>query len=498
MRIKKFNESNLNLAELDKTNKDGKIRGDVLVDKIKDQEEISFKPKTGISTTDTVKNADEIVIAITNSNGDYDSQKAKSFFTNGRNYKKVIDTEDDIRFQLNDIEKTEDFGSSGGSSLGTKETRNVECIQCLFLALRQTKGDNSLSDDCFSEIFDIDGFIRKDLLDNIRVPIEITRDLVELHVDGWISTFINTANALYEVKPAFSNDKIPDNVLSRSKTYIFYQIGFDNGLTKALVETYRSFKETTGIPITKWTPSDIWAINKSQHILIINRIKECKTIFDLNSVIDTFFDSKILRGVSLKKLKNIEKTSDVKIILNKVTPLPIYTFDRVITSKKSLGSLGVKIIAKRSSSIESENGYEVMDVRTFGGRDRPSDVSGEVIGKSARHGKVGLQRINIVLSEIDPDLSIPTKEEIGYLNDDQLKRQISKMNAFIYKKGEARGTKGSINTRVRLISKYQSLWLSQILYENRDIADDLVQGIFYYAMAIKNDIFDCPKYVRII
>jgi hypothetical protein len=500
MKIQKFNEVNINLGELDKTNRDGKLRGNVLIDKIKDHEDIIFNPSNGDKVEADVKNSDEIVNAIS-SDGEYDKEKAKRFFTSGSRYKKVIQVEkddEDIRFQLNDIEKTEDFGSNSGSSLGTKETRNVECIQCLYLALRQTKGDEKLSEDCFTELFDIDGEIRKDLLENVKVPITINREIIENHLEGWLSTFVNTANALYEVKPAFSTDKIPDNVLSRRKTYIFYQIGFDGGLTKTITDTYRSFPETTGIPIAKWTPSDIWAINKSQHILISNRIKECKSIFELNSLVDSLFTSKTLRGISLKKLKDIEKIDDVKIVLNKVTPKPTYLFNRIITSTNPLGSLGIKIIADRISPIESENGEEVMDVRTFGGRDKASDISGEIIGKSARHGKVGLQRINIALSEIDPDISIPTKDELSYMSDSELRQQIDSMNQFIQREGEVRGTKGSIDSRVRLISKFQSLWLGKLLYENRDIADDLIQNIFYYAMAIQNDVFECPKYVRII
>ena len=104
-------------------------------------------------------NADEIVPNITDGAGKYDPDAAKDFFKSGTRYSKVIQT-DDERYQLNDIEKTSDFGSSGGSSLGTKETRNVECIQCLFLALRQTKGEVSITESSVSELFDEEGNIK--------------------------------------------------------------------------------------------------------------------------------------------------------------------------------------------------------------------------------------------------------------------------------------------------------------------------------------------------
>jgi hypothetical protein len=273
---------------------------------------------------------------------------------------------------------------------------------------------------------------------------------------------------------------------------------YHDGLTKALTDKYRSFPETTGIPISKWTPSDVWAVHQTQQSIVISRINECKTILELNSLIDTLFDNKTLRGVSLKKLKTIERTSDVKLVLNKVTPVPNYTFDRVLTSTNPLGSLGIKIIANRISSIETENGSEIMDVRSFSGPDNASDISGEVIGESARHGKVGLQRINLIIRSINPELVIPTKNELDTKTDRSLKTDINRMNREISELGQAVGTRGEISSRARLISKYQSLKLAQLLYHHHDVADQIIQGIFYYAMAIKNDQFTCPKYVRII
>jgi hypothetical protein len=497
MKILKFNEANIDLKELEKTSKSGGLRGDVLVTKLKDREDISFKPNGKPDKIKQVINVDEIVPNITDDSGKYDPDAAKDFFKSGTRYSKVIQT-DDERYQLNDIAKTSDFGSSGGSSLGTQETRNVECIQCLFLALRQTKGEVSITESSVTELFDEEGNIKPELLRMLKIPIEINKSIIDDYTRSWLKSFVNTANAIYEVKPIFTQDKVTDNVLSRRKSYIFYQIGYHEGLTKALIDKYRSFPETTGIPISKWTPSDVWAVHQTQHSVVVSRINECKTILELNSLIDTLFDNKTLRGISLKKLKSIERTSDVKLVLNKVTPVPNYTFDRVITSTNPLGSIGIKIIANRISSIETENGSEIMDVRSFSGPDNLSDVSGEVVGDSARHGKVGLQRINTIIRNINPEIVIPTKNELYSKTDSVLKSDINQMNIEISELGHAVGTKGEIFTRSRLISKYQALKFAQLLYHHHDVADQIIQGIFYYAMAIKNDKFVCPKYVRII
>lgn len=508
MRIKKVSEANnLNLKELSRPakNQPGKLRGDVLVDKIDKGEEISFHLKNKKDFKSTVINDEEIIGNITDTTGKFDPDKAKSFFTKGRNYVKNIEVaENDELYQLNDIEKTTEFGSSGGSSLGSVETRTVECIQCLFLALRQTKVEKSITFEDIDELYDEFGNIRKDLLDAIRVPVELTSELIDQYLENWASTFIATANALYEVRPVFTKDKdTDDNILSRRKTYIFYQIGFNRDLTQILAETYRGFRETTGIPIAKWTPSDIWAVHKPQHSSIISRINNCDNINELNLVIDQLFDQKSLRGISLKKLKTILKTEDVTLVINKVTPVPNYTFNKVITSNNSLGSLGVKIIVNQISSIESQNQEEVMDVRTFSGQDTISDVSGEVIGHSARHGKVGLTRINKIISRISKEKGvdiqlIETKDQLVSKSNDVLIQEIEVLNDKIKSLGHSVGTKNSINERPRLISKYQALKFADILYTHRDLSDEIVELVFYYAMSIKNDVFECPKYVRII
>jgi hypothetical protein len=192
----------------------------------------------------------------------------------------------------------------------------------------------------------------------------------------------------------------------------------------------------------------------------------------------------------------------VTLILNKVTPVPNYKFDSVITSTNPLGSLGVKILANREVNLESPhfiNGIEVMDVRSFSGPDNPSDVSGEVMGDSARHGKVGLLRINKIIGRINSNIDlVPTRQELNAFTDTELTNEITRLNMNITERGKAVGTKESISGRARLVSKYQSLKLAELLYDNPDDADEIIETIFYYAMSIKNDQFICPKYVRII
>lgn len=505
MKILRFNESNLNLDELEKTSR-GEVRGNILVRKLQDEEDLTFKKKNQPQFEVPVLNAEEIIPEITDdTETEFDPNKAKEFFRPGARYKpvfKVLQDGEEDTLKLNDLVKTTEFGSSAGSSLGTKGTREVECIQCLFLALRQTKGEVGLTEDNYQEIYNERGEIRTDLLRNIKVPIKITTDLLEQYRISWLTTFINTANALYEIRPVFTKDKKTeqDNALSRRKEYIFYHIGYSESgsLIDVLNRKYRDdFKDSTkGIPIAKWTPSDIWAIHRPVYSTIIQNLNNSNDIEDFNAIINTNFRLKSLRGISLKKIKNLH---DVKIVYNKITPKPLYTFDKIITSEHPLRSLGIKLIAKRVSDMLG-SGEEKMDIRSFSGPNSLSDISAEIIGESARHGKIGLSRINHILMNKGLE-TIPTKKdllEIWTFSEikERLEKELITLNVY----GEKVSSRAEVSDSLsRILSKWQSMKLAETLYNvEENVANVIVQEMFYYAMSISNDEFECPSYVRII
>jgi len=506
MRIEKFLEANLNLGELEKPVNSDQLRGDILIDKISKGDNLIFKTKSGGRFSGKVSNPDEIINAVSDEAGKYSSKKARDFFLKGRNYRKVIKVENETNdLQLNDIEKTKDFGSSCGSSLGTIETRYVECIQCIFLALRQNKGNESLTVDNYEEIYYDSGEIREDLLENIRVPIFLDREIIEKYSESWLNTFLSTANSLYEVRPIFTKENSDlDTILDTRKKYVFYQGSYDTGFMKKLSLVYRSLPETNGIPMAKWTPSDIWVIEKTKEVSIINGIEESRSISELNRKIDDYFNRKLLIGISLKKLKSIKRTSDVNLVINKMTPIPKYVFKEIVTSEDPMGSISVKIIVNQISPIESENKDETMVVRSFSGPNFISDVSGEVMGSSARYGKVGLYRINKIIGNVSNRVGkfipqIETKSELSLWTNERLIEEIYKMNDFVGGMGRKTRTKESVDlTRSKIISKYQALRLAEILYEYKDYSDEIIENAFYYAMSIKNEIFVSPKYVRIV
>lgn len=527
MRIKKFNEVNINFADLQKQATNGLLRGDVLVSKLKKQID-NPEDEVGkiIFNSDNkridspVTNADEIINNITD--GDeksFDVEKAKNFLTKGRNYIKRFSV-DDEQFKLNDIEKTKDFGSSSGSSLGTEQTIVVESIQCLICALRQKMRQNITINDIFS-LFDRNGNIHSNLISQIEIPISLNSDIINQYVGSWGDTFVKTANSLFEEKsvyvPKLSSDK-KDRLLSGRIRYKFCQINSKSRIVESIRANYKRFVVTKGIPIEKWNPSDLWIISFEDEENIINSLRNCDTLVDFNSKIDEFFLEKKLIGVSLKKLK---ENKDVNLLINKVTPRPTYKFLKVRTSSKPLSSLGVHVLLEQRSSLESECRQILINFRTFNGKEVIGDISGEITGTSARYGKISLKRINQILSSIKESFGV---EELGIIQNykelstktnKQLYIDILKMNDLVGRFGDkitsiesgerVEPAENEYENRVRLVSKYQALNFAKILYQSSEIevddknlSDLICQRIMYYALAIQNDVFESPIYIRIV
>jgi hypothetical protein len=511
MKILRFDEKNLTLQDLDKSI-NGLGRGNVLIKKLQDEDKFSFKPPHEAPKIMPIENGEEIVSNISDEDGEYDSEMSKDFFKNGLRYTPVIQAADGEEYRLNDLEKTIEFGSSGGASLGSKGTREVECLQCLFLALRQTKGRDIKEGD-INDLWDENGMIKNTYLEQIRVPLEFTDEIIETYFENekWMSTFLNVSNGMYSIEPVYTKGRNHyEKALSKRKKYIFYHIGWDKSITDALAKQYKKL-ENSGIPIAKWTPSDVWAVSMDQEDSVLTEIYKCETFTELNRLINSLFTANLLRGISLKKVSGIK--DDMTIIINKLTPVPEYKFNGVVVSSNPFSSIGLRILANRESKY-MEDGIDTIDLRSFSGPTTPSDISGEVLGNSARHGKVGLWWINRVIDNInseydfgEPIPNITLKEDITE-SDEELRLEITRLKDLIVSYGatETRNGADRVSTRPQLLSKYQALKVAEILYKysetrtsgGKSVSDILIEDMFYYAMSIKNDVFECPKYIRMI
>lgn len=516
MSFELLNEAKMNLRELDVKRQQGK-RGDLLVHKIREEESILMN-KDGIKKEIVVVNKDEVLDAITNKDGTYNGFKASKFFLKGeRRYREDAMLGDDgDYYKLNDIEKTTYFGSSRGASLGSIDTRYTESIMCIFLAWRQLKRSDLNKFD-YDEIMNL----RPEVFDDLKrrytgldESLNIQQSDIERYWESWQVSFINIPNFLYYpgiVHSGFKNDYL----LSENKLYRFCQLSASSGAIKSLRKTFS--ERHPGVNFAKWNPSDVFAISLREEAEIETKLKMCKSASLLNEIVDKAFQNKEMIGISLKKIK---RADDLKIIVNKVTKPPRYTLNTIRLSRLPMATLGLEIIANRKSR-EFGTGTEVMVIRSRE-KNKLVNISAEVRGKTAKHGNMSLTQINKILDYYDLE-KVPTvtskseryyEKSIEDWTEAELKREILAMNKKIVDGyGEIIDSKNlAIDVdRIRLLSKYQSLFLAWILMEAQQyesdregvsIADVVIEEMFHFALSINitpgKESGRTPRYARII
>ncbi|NBP56127.1 hypothetical protein EBU71_06250 [bacterium] len=494
-------EKNLNFDEL-KRDFGGQKKGDILIKKIMDQEDLTFVDSgSGVKKIQKVSQIkpgpDQIITPQTI--GDYlpfdDGRMLRIFKKEPgyKDYKKSIVSDDGTVYKLNDIVKTSDFGSSGGSSLGTENTIKIESIYCLYFSIRQfLSRDISITDD-------IDYFLESpSVMDFVRTPVQISSQTLE-DFANWEFSFIQTVNGINKTEKYLVKSGKSEGVLRSDIKYRFHQINSKDTLIFTLLQKYNSFR--LDIPISKWTPSDIWAINSDTESQTIRKISQTRTIDELNLLTNQLFDQGELVGISLKKITPREE--DFKIIINNESPKPKYSLERFNLVDDPTQTLNITLVARRTSEVYGD-GEEKIDFRSFSGENKISDISGEVIGKDARFGKISLKIINRILLSYGLG-SVDVYGTFENTPQNILEKKLEEIQGNllglpIIKISSSRVEK--LKTRRRLISKLQSLQLTRILCDNwkkkPKLTDKIINELFYYALSIENEFYESPKYIRII
>jgi hypothetical protein len=518
MRVDILNEANLNLRELSVGSGEG-LRGDTLVRKIRDDEPITMRTKDGHSDV-VVVNKDQVLKAITNRDGTFNAYRAAKYFTIPDAHKRyrpdALLGEDGRHYKLNDIEKTAEFGSSGGSGLGSRDTRYVESITCVFLAWRQLKRTD-LTELDYDDIISLPAESYLDFRDRytqLDSRLELSQSDISRYWDKWADSFIHIPNFLYREGIVGSGYK-NEHLLDPGKVYRFCQLSGTGGAVAALRRVFR--ERHPGINFAKWNPSDVFAVERDSEAAVEEQLLKCRTNLGLNEIVDRFFDTRQMVGVSLKKVKGSE---DIKIVVNKITRPPKYKLSTIRFSRLPLATLGLEVLAERISR-EFGHGKEVMVVRS---RDSSKmiNISAEVRGKTAKHGNMSLTQINRILDsyglEKVPGVGSRTEQHyadsIEDWSDADLKREIVAINNKLLNHYdtvvEPRGTVTEVD-RMRLISKYQSLFLAWVLMEAQDylsdrdgytLADRVVEDMFHFALSINitpgKESGRTPRYARIV
>lgn len=510
-------ETKLTLGELEKPIGD-KLRGDVLIKKLKNKEPLSTNK--GDNIIDKIKDDDEWVEIedgidnLIDDNGNYDSRKAKSYFTHKNKYINTFKDLNDDEYKLNQIDKTTEFGSKGPGRL----TRKTESLQCIFLAIKQNNPNIILHYNNMFKLYEKaieDGYLNDVVyLQNTKIDSNL---IGEFSIDeNWSYTFSEIANKLWNF-----SDENRQKLINRNIKYKIFHVGY-SGENSPYINIYKKYKEFSAIDgyreinIAKYCPSDVYMVDESNVDSINNMILKTKNIVDLTTLLDELFDNRQLISISLKK---IMKSSEFKIIINKEIgkELPFFFINGYVVGS-NLKGIGSKI---ETTSIWKHKLNKDVDIKkrviNFDSSDTSKllNIDGEVEGSSSKHGKISFGWIKKILSSSCEKLNIDNIQEYVYFKNSNIEElrdlTLDLINKIeLIKKGnpdkninirEIRGTDIS-NSKYRLISRIQSLQviytILQISLVDNDESNAIITKILRYALSIQTDFFDTPRYLRVI
>ncbi len=382
------------LAEPDRTGI-GVSRAAVLLDVIRKGTPIELTKGGKAVITSNIQGLDKLLEAAGQVVGkDSPAQaKLKGVFSNKKPLKAVKNGKSE-NIGLSAIEKTEMFGSTGGSGAGARETALAECAVAWFSAVRFNSSKDLTdmpSDSDFAAVSHL---------------VDTDKDLDEIkeYLDGnaaWVISITKTANKLW------------DSIKVRNG-YKWHRGGKFVKMLNDHFKKINNDKDYYDHPpfanLNKWSPADIWACECS---VTKDQLTAATSFQSYNAYLKEMIDKKILFGISLKK------AAASSITLSKVNytiTRPTASFDSIYA--KSFDSLDVWMYTTGGIPIE----IQFRD--TSGGSDLT--WQGEAIGTAAKHGKIGGGVYSKIIHEVtgshlytEADFqTIKSKARGGRLTDD--------------------------------------------------------------------------------
>ena len=341
------------------------------------------------------------------------------------------------------IYKSTQTKQSGGGAALTKLT---ESAQCVYAAIAAKRGGNITSDDitpenvsAASSKFDVD-----EKIENI---------LNALPAD-WHESCIKGANQLYsEFGAGFKYERGSNNV-------------------KAIDKAFKDMKKVEGVrmDINKWSPADMYLIAPT---FDAKCLLEENSFRGLNQCMQERIQKKVCIGVSLKKMVGNAKIVDVNIDKSQKDP---DGFARFEFSPKSMDGY-----------VHCKSGAKIQ-FRGFAGA-KLTGWQGEVSGKSAKHGKISLGPINLLIkNHVGGQCQIPT----GAARTVTTKREMVEKEIFCgFHKYNPGANDKQVWTTIReaepvwLYSKWQVVKLFDVLKKitTPKKRDQLVEDMLLYAQS---------------
>ena len=273
------------------------------------------------------------------------------------------------KIRITQITKTDTFGGGKGSGGGASGTKAGESAQCVYL---QAIWNNPKTD--FNEVELTQAFS--------QVKVNATLDMIINLSEDWVVSSISSAKLLYKILP--------------KRNYTFHR-GSDDFVKNVIEKIFKNTEQTDFPDINKWNPADIWIVDESKI-----------SSYDFNEVVELpYYNQLLLKAYSNRDIigVSLKKTSKAKFSQQKWKK----PFKEPKFTKTTLG---------KRDFFKSKDGYLFWTEGEIQFRTFPA-FQGEIIGKTAKHGKISGDAgptgpIGIVMKKSGAT-SIPTRREITTL-----------------------------------------------------------------------------------
>lgn len=343
---------------------------------------------------------------------------------------------------------------SGGSGAGSVQTELQETAQAVFMALAFNilKRPLNLDDISLQSLTEAYQFV-----DSNNLAIGQIADFAFENKE-WLDTFIKSTNLLFS-----------DYYKSGTK----YTLERGSNFVDQLYKDYRELSKEMGISAKddKWNPADIW--------LISNKLKPEKaptSLVDLNTYVRDSFVSKDLVGISLKNTGKKPKMA----VCNLTDKQSDKKYNGYVSSDSSKDSY---ILTKAGDKIQ---------FRSF---NNLTGFQGEIIGKKAKHGKIGFSITSYFLTKLAnselPSSQADIKQLVLSENKEFLMGVVNKWNKFIsndFSNGQElldyAKTKSAKKYHDWIFSKYLSLCIVETIESMApEQQNEFVSSIFGFAQS---------------
>ena len=206
--------------------------------------------------------------------------------------------------------------------------------------------------------------------------------LYEKASKGWIKSSITIAKTMLPYV--------------KGKNYQVHQRSNSKFISSISSTAQRLVKEAgVNARLDKWNPSDIWLVSPN---LANTNFSQFKTINELNNwMLDTYKTKKLI-GISLKAVGNTAKVQEFNVEARAPRNIQYESYN--------LGKTG--FVSAMDMTIFFDQG--AMNIRAFG---RPQNVSGDIVGRKARGGKIGAGQLFSVIRKYNSDFSTPSDKQIA-------------------------------------------------------------------------------------